>query len=194
MAKTRKQAPRAIRDQVLGEFNYRCAICGADHPQIHHIDHDPSNNDPINLIPLCPNCHLTDQHAPTKDTEPEKLRLFREYKDPTILKPQFHPLFVRLNFLKVIEDDSDTKELDKKATELIEFISELEMGTFYARRLTELIRKPRYASSTSLGERGSELRYREKQKEYDQEYRNQLYKARNTVYTLVVELLRYQPW
>ena len=36
----------------------RCAICGFDRiVAIHHIDEDHSNNDPINLIPLCPNHH-----------------------------------------------------------------------------------------------------------------------------------------
>src|SRR6266852_5884563 len=92
-SKTRKAVPKATRSQVLAEFNHRCAVCGTDRPQIHHIDENPSNNDPMNLIPLCPNCHLTDQHNPTQPIDPAKLSLFRQYKDPMILTPQFHPLF-----------------------------------------------------------------------------------------------------
>ncbi|MDQ3011542.1 MAG: HNH endonuclease, partial [Acidobacteriota bacterium] len=78
---------------MLKEFNYRCAICAIDNPQLHHIDETPSNNDPMNLVPLCPNCHLIDQHNPTRTLDPIKLSLFRKFKDPFILKSQFDPLF-----------------------------------------------------------------------------------------------------
>lgn len=41
-----------------------CQRCGyGDHPEIlhvHHINRDRTNNDPSNLICLCPNCHDTD--------------------------------------------------------------------------------------------------------------------------------------
>lgn len=105
MAKTRTAIPQKIAGKVLKEFNHRCAKCGADNPHLHHIDENPSNNDALNLIPLCPNCHLIDQHDPTRLIEPGKLRLFRVYKDPTILKPQFHPLYSRLRFFESEEGD-----------------------------------------------------------------------------------------
>lgn len=36
----------------------RCVICGFDKVvAIHHIDENKKNNDPSNLIPLCPNHH-----------------------------------------------------------------------------------------------------------------------------------------
>lgn len=194
MTKSRTQIPRKIRDQVLKEFNYRCAICGADQPHIHHIDENPSNNDPENLIPLCPNCHLGDQHDPTKKIEPDKLILFRRHKDPTILTPQFHPLFLRLKFLDAVEDNADADELDRNAIELIEFVNELEMGSFYGKRLSELIRKPYAVGGFVLGDSYSERMYQEAQKEHDQEYRMQLRQVRENVLTLVVELLRYQQW
>ncbi len=65
MSKQRVSIPKAVRDKILAEFNHRCAVCGADRPHIDHIDEDPSNNEPMNLLPLCPNCHLTDKHNPT---------------------------------------------------------------------------------------------------------------------------------
>ena len=62
MAKIRKVIPQPVQNAVLKEFNHRCAFCGKDRPHLHHIDEDPSNNDALNIIPLCPNCHVTDQH------------------------------------------------------------------------------------------------------------------------------------
>jgi predicted restriction endonuclease len=61
MAKARPAIPRATRDALLSKLNHRCAVCGKDRPQAHPIDEDPSNNDPITLLPLCTNCHLIDQ-------------------------------------------------------------------------------------------------------------------------------------
>ena len=72
----RKAVPRATRDEVLREFNHACAICGTANPQIHHIDGDHSNNDPLDLLPLCPNCHLGDQHNPTRPLEPGRVLCF----------------------------------------------------------------------------------------------------------------------
>lgn len=37
----------------------KCQLCGAtDHLQIHHIDQNPANNFPQNLMTLCSSCHL----------------------------------------------------------------------------------------------------------------------------------------
>src|SRR5262249_54052945 len=130
MSNKREAIPRAVRDSVLKEFNHRCGICGKDRPQVHHIDENPANNDPSNLIPLCPNCHLTDQHDPTRPIPSAKLQLFRKYKDPTILKPQFHPLFTRLQFLDNIDSIPTTHDLSRKAEELVLFVAVLEMGRF----------------------------------------------------------------
>ena len=62
--KTRTDIPKTVREAVLKEFNHRCAVCGGDRPHLDHIDEDPSNNDPFNLLPLCPNCHIRDRHNP----------------------------------------------------------------------------------------------------------------------------------
>ena len=193
MAKERIHIPKSTRDAILTEFNHRCAICGSDKYQIHHIDENPANNDPMNLIPLCPNCHLVDQHNPTRSIVPEKLRLFREFKDPTILKPQFHPLWTRLTFLDAIEDDSDIYKLEERSKELIEFVAALEMGAFYSSRLKELIKRtPLFA--WAVGAPGESERLRLQQLSHEKEYREQLRKVRDRVYVLVVELLRFQRW
>lgn len=59
-AKKRTSIPKAVQEKVLKEYAHKCSVCGAPHPQLHHIDEDPSNHSPHNLLPLCPNCHLTD--------------------------------------------------------------------------------------------------------------------------------------
>lgn len=193
MVKERLHIPRNIRDSILEEFNHRCAICGADKPHIHHIDENPSNNDPLNLIPLCPNCHLVDQHNPTKIIEPEKLRLFREYKDPTILKSQFHPLFSRMIFLRSINDNSDADSLEKRSNELTLFISALEMGAFYSKQVGELLKRLAYLDVVRFD--GSvDSGYRLRQEQRAREYREQLINVRNQIYTLIIELLRFQKW
>ena len=46
------------RTIALRYWKEECAICGFNKiVAIHHIDENHSNNDPINLIPLCPNHH-----------------------------------------------------------------------------------------------------------------------------------------
>jgi hypothetical protein len=192
MVKNRLHIPKVIRDGVLAEFNHRCAICGADKPQVHHIDENPSNNDPTNLIPLCPNCHLVDQHNPTRLIEPEKLKLFRKHKDPTILKPQFHPLLNRIRFLDSL-DNTDPRELEILATELADFVAALEMGSFYSKQIAELLKRPKYATVWT-GEPGESERYRISEARRAKEYREKLRQGRNQVYSLVVELLRFQKW
>jgi hypothetical protein len=68
------------------------------------------------------------------------------------------------------------------------------MGSFYAKRLSELISKPRYAGALLLGDPESEHRHRQTQKKHDREYRIQLREAREKVYALLIELLRFQSW
>jgi hypothetical protein len=193
MVKNRLHIPKVTRDSVLAEFNHRCAICGADKPQVHHIDENPSNNDPTNLIPLCPNCHLVDQHNPTRLIEPEKLKLFRKHKDPTILKPQFHPLLNRIRFLDSIDDDADARELASMATELADFVAALEMGSFYSKQIVELLERPNYFRMWT-GEPGETETHRAEDAQRAKEYREKLRRSRAQVYSLVIELLRFQKW
>lgn len=139
----RKTISRAVCDEVLREFNHLCALCAKPNPQIHHIDGNPANNEPLNLIPLCPNHHLLDQHDPTADVHPLKLALFRFHKDPTVLADEFEPLFKRCRFL--IEFDEETFSLSTCAAaveQLVAFVRVLKMGDFYANRLSDLLSCP----------------------------------------------------
>ena len=57
---TRVKIPPAVKREILIEASYRCAVPRCMTPlaiDIHHIDENPANNDPSNLIALCPTCH-----------------------------------------------------------------------------------------------------------------------------------------
>jgi len=191
MAKTRILIPQKVAGKVLKEFNHRCAKCGADNPHLHHIDENPSNNDPLNLIPLCPNCHLVDQHNPTRLVEPGKLSLFRIYKDPTILKPQFHPIYMRLQFLESEEGELDLDELEQKAIELVEFIFTLDKGEFYGTIIGRMIIPQDLIVRNLTVARFKNAAYKAQR---TIEYYQTLQNDKEKVYSLVVEILRFQPW
>ena len=194
MTKSRKNIPKATKEKILREFNHRCAVCGADRPQLHHIDENPENNDIINIIPLCPNCHLNDQHDPTQSLDSVKLALFRKYKDPHILKPQFHPLFTRLRFLFTLPDHSDALNLDEKAEELVDFVYEMEMGSFYAKKIAALIRMTHSPTVLAVGNPESERFWKETRENDKRNYLSQIEKVRDQAVGLIIELLRYQNW
>lgn len=53
-----KENATHYRTIALNHHNEECAICGFDKiVAIHHIDENKQNNNPTNLIPLCPNHH-----------------------------------------------------------------------------------------------------------------------------------------
>lgn len=69
---------------VKAAAEWRCEACAAPHgPSPHmltvdHLDHDPGNLDPDNLIPLCQRCHLRRQNlypaARSRDEAVARLR------------------------------------------------------------------------------------------------------------------------
>lgn len=192
MPKTRTAIPKAIRERVFNEFNHRCAIGGEGHPHIHHIDGDNSNNAEQNLIPLCPNHHLTDLHNPTQPINPDKLGLFRRFKDPTILRSEFDPLFKRAQFLFRVDGlPFHGDQTGQAVNELIEFVKALEMGQFYASRLKELMSQPGWGYFMT---NEPEWETRERNEDQDNKFQQKLIKNRDDALTLLVELLRYQRW
>lgn len=195
MPKQRTSIPRAVRDGILKEFSHHCARCEADKPEVHHIDEDPSNNDPLNLIPLCPNCHHNWLHSQLFAVDRRKLQLFRLHKHPLILAPQFDPLFKRLLFLDDIKDNSDTDDLRTKAGELIRLVREHAMGNFYAGKIAGLIVMDRFHASFSVGLDGRVPQWYIDGKNRERpQYLQKLRNSRSQVYELVVEMLSYQKW
>lgn len=190
----RESIPKKLKDALLDEYDHRCAVCGGDRPHIHHIDEDATHNSLENLLPLCPNCHLRDQHNPTRKIDIPKLKIFRKFKDPAILKPQFHPIYVRQAFLASVEHgEAATAELELQANELIEFVGSLTMGDFYGKRLTELIGPLKRVFFMALGS-GPDPRYERQVRDAHRDYRSKLISNRESAQALLVELLRYQGW
>ena len=193
MATPRKAISAKDRETLLAEYNHLCAMCGSTNPHIHHIDQNHDNNDVFNLIPLCPNCHLRDQHNPTRSFESGILRLFRLYKDPAILSPQFKPLYDRFKFIFSVENNiNDTREIELSTKELVEFVAALNMGTFYSNKLAKLIIKPPFAGMIPIGHPDPE--FTRKLIERNQAYIQKLMNDRDSITGLIIELLRYQSW
>ena len=145
-------------------------------------------------MPLCPNCHLRDQHNPTRRIDIPKLKLFRKYKDPAILLPQFHPIYSRQLFLMNIEINEETTDsLKHQAKELTEFVASLEMGEFYGKRLKELSGPISRVFIMSLGG-GPDPKYERQRRKANRDYRQKLVDNRETIQSLLIELLRYQSW
>jgi hypothetical protein len=191
MPKTRVPIPKHVREQVLAEFHHRCAICAADRPHLHHIDENPANNDVQNLLPLCPNCHLVDQHNPTAPVDPLKLGLFRRFKDPVILSPQFHPLFRRLTYLFTITPSARSEDMAAAGAELVAFVNALNMGGFYHTQIVDLVM---HSSAGVYFTDEPDHVTRERFEQRRRVFHNKLLANRDRVVDLIVEMLRYQDW
>lgn len=78
--KTRTPIPEDVKSDVLSRSNNRCCICQTPFVVLHHIDEDPSNNDPDNIAPLCPNCHnqAHSHSALTVNLTPSRLKALRD--------------------------------------------------------------------------------------------------------------------
>jgi len=160
---------------------------------MHHIDENSSNNDPLNLIPLCPNCHLSDQHNPTQARNPELLSLFRRFKNPFILFPQFEPIFKRMQFLNRANIETvDKKNLESSVKELVDFISVFELGEFYAGRISDFLRISRVPF---MAMPGTSLEFQaEMERRSFEEDRVRIIQNLETVISMIIEQLRYQNW
>jgi hypothetical protein len=191
MSRARAAIPAKTRTRVLTEFNHKCAICGKEKPHLHHIDENPENNSDRNLIPLCPNCHLLDQHSPTAPLNPRKLELFRRYKDPAALCSEFEPLFRRFEFLFDVES-STLARARENATELVAFVGALTMGTYYGPAVSVCVNPPSQPRFWSIETTPGEFEAMDEAAWGD--LLKHLQNRREEAIRLCIELLRYQNW
>ena len=61
-----------IRGSILERDNDTCQLCGKDGDNVHHINYFRKDNDPLNLVVLCHQCHMgtnngTDNRARWQD-------------------------------------------------------------------------------------------------------------------------------
>lgn len=194
MPKDRVDIPKATQDSVLKEYSHSCAVCGARDPQLHHINNDPSNNDRLNLIPLCPNHHLNGQHRSHYAIHPERLLLFRIYKHLGILAPQFTPLFNRMRFLDDTSDGANVDKLIEAGKDLCELVAAHVMGDFYAKQLQRKLPFRPSPETYPHPDSTYEIAFYAELKELNQEYLSELRKVRDEVHSIVIEMLWYQPW
>jgi hypothetical protein len=59
MTPQRQPIPARVEAETLFLADHTCSICATRYKdvQLHHIDEDPSNNDPANLVVVCLDCH-----------------------------------------------------------------------------------------------------------------------------------------
>lgn len=80
-SKTRTEywSENATRYQTIAfrHHDKKCVVCGFDKiVAVHHFDHNNQNNDPKNLVPLCPNHHHMIHHPTYAD---EITKIVEEY-------------------------------------------------------------------------------------------------------------------
>lgn len=190
----RPAMPKAVKEDVLAEYSHLCAVCAKPNPQLHHIDEDNTNNDRINLLPLCPNHHLSDQHNPTRRIAIPKLQIFRKHKDPYILLPQFDPIYVRQLFLDdVQETEEPVSDILHSVDELVAFVKALKMGEFYGQQVATLAGNVVW-SFFIIRDNGPTAEDIANDKKQQATYRRDLIANREKIKALLVELIRYQDW
>jgi hypothetical protein len=80
MKKFRSKVPQETADDVMYKSDRLCPVCGELGHQIHHLDENPSNNDPDNLMLLC---FIHHDEATSKKKLSRKLSagLLRKYRN-----------------------------------------------------------------------------------------------------------------
>lgn len=79
MTKTRKPIPPATQTKILLANRHACCVCQQGGVQLHHIDSDPSNNDPENIAALCLAHHdqATMTAGLTKKITPKQVKTYK---------------------------------------------------------------------------------------------------------------------
>lgn len=205
----RKAVPQRLQSAITKEFNNVCATCGESAgTQVHHIDENPGNNDPLNLIPLCPTCHDIRIHGPSSQVTREMLRIFRAHKDLALLTPNFRSVQDRMAFFEAPEKfaKAAADEMWTLADAMEDFCAFIQMqpkGEYYARRLRTLLKaeEPAGVLDLKLGVQYYDSEPEDRAKEVEAEaveanirVVKNLNAVRSEVERLVVEFVRFQDW
>ena len=128
--------PTRTKVAVLKCYHHKCALCRRNPPppELHHIDGNPSNNDTINILPLCPNCHSSIARV-----SPITILLFRKHGRREILSVEFEEVLKKCAFVVELSADDWIPWFIAPAEDLVAFVRQLDMGKYYAPRLKRLI-------------------------------------------------------
>jgi hypothetical protein len=117
--KSRKPIRPQTRAELQKEINSRCPFCmdeNVGHFQVHHIDENPENNCPENLLMLCPICHskITKGDLSRIEVEDKKRRLQNNIssdpKDTQIQAILEANIIIELNKIRSAYFDAKWKE------------------------------------------------------------------------------------
>ena len=80
MNRARSPIPPKVASSLLLANRHACCVCQKIQVQIHHIDEDPSNNDPQNLAVLCleHHDHASMQIGLSKKLRPDEVRKYKQ--------------------------------------------------------------------------------------------------------------------
>jgi hypothetical protein len=95
----------------------------------------------------------------------------------------------RVKFLHDVNESSNADEVEDKIKDLIEFVEKLQQGDYFAKKLREITHRPRRLVSWADESPEYDRKINE---EYNQEYREKLIAAKDSMYSLIEELIKLQ--
>lgn len=108
-AQRASEAFAAARTSILERDAYTCQACGFSAPkgmEVHHIDDNHHNNDPANLVTLCPFCHMYFTCGNRGGVFSAEL-IFMPILHPVAINQICHTVFAMEN---IIEQEKQNKE------------------------------------------------------------------------------------
>lgn len=121
------------------------------------------------------------------------MREYRRLREPVILAPQFHPLFVRLEFLRRVTPTTPVKEIDRDVAELVQFVRTLNMGQFYGDKMEALLRRARCIYIPKSW-RATDSECETALAAEERKYREKVAACHAEVWDLIMELCSFQGW
>ena len=116
--------------------------------------------------------------------------LYNTFRNPVILDPRFKALFLRVQFLAGVDQDTDLNLVWEKAADLIDFVKTYEKGAYYAGKLRPLL-KTHTMGGSFVGFRDGTT-YFPSMPGQPVDYHKRLMENRKQVYELLVELALQQ--